>query len=214
VERTGREPTAGRGPRRWYGAPVLTSAHAYWTWRALRGRPRAPWAVLGAAIPDLPGVTRALPLAAGGLRGTELMMAVYHRPGWREVHRAAHSAVVLAAAAVLGRRSRRVRALALGWAGHLAVDYACHSTDAWPPFWPLSARSYPSPVSYWERERHAAVWSRAETLALILATLRGPRGLGRLAGLAVAAGAAVPLVRRDVWRWHRECAIGPDPPAP
>src|SRR5581483_1187176 len=100
------------------------------------------------------------------------------------------------------RRSPRLRALALGWAGHLAVDYLSHSTDAWPPLWPLSGRGYPSPVSYWERERHAALWSRVETAALALATLRGPRGAGRLAGLAVAAAAAVPLVRPDVWRWH------------
>ncbi|MDX6645336.1 MAG: hypothetical protein QOK40_1063 [Miltoncostaeaceae bacterium] len=169
--------------------------------------------MLGAATPDLPGIGRALPLAARGLRGTELMRAVYHRPGWVQLHRAGHSALVLGAVALLGRRSPRARALALGWAGHLAVDYLSHATDAWPPMWPISRRGYPSPVSYWEREHHAALWTRVETTALLLATARGPAGLGRLAGAAVAAAAAVPLVRGDVWRWHRECAVGPAPAA-
>src|SRR5581483_3751864 len=50
---------------------------------------------------------------------------------------AGHAGVVLGAVALFARRSPRLRALALGWAGHLAVDYLSHSTDAWPPLWPL-----------------------------------------------------------------------------
>src|SRR5205085_1015145 len=72
---------------------------------------RRVWLLLGGAL-----VALAAGAAAVGVV-VMLLLAVDHRPGWWQLHRAAHSALVLGAVALLGRRAPRARALALGWAG-------------------------------------------------------------------------------------------------
>src|SRR5205807_7660395 len=103
---------------------------------------------------------------------------------------AAHSvlapAAVLAAATLL--RSPRLAAFGAGWAGHILCDVPVHHTDARPHGYPLSARRLRSPVSFWDRRRHAGLVTAAE-LALgvtALASLTGRRPLrGKMADGAV-----------------------------
>jgi hypothetical protein len=180
---------------------VQTPGHAYWTWRVVRGRPRAAWAIAGSVAPDLLGAAIGLALTARGTPRTELLDAIWHDRRWQPLHLAAHSVLTPLAVAAVGRRSPAARALAGGWAGHLALDAATHSSDAWPPVWPVRGRGWPSPVSYWEPDRHARAWSAGETAVTAAAALRDT-GVGRLVGLAVAAMAAGPLrAPRGVDMW-------------
>lgn len=185
---------------------MLTTSHAYWTARAARRSPAAAWAVLGGVAPDLP----ALALAAGGLargrRGPALLRQTYGRPGPDRAHRLAHSALV--PLALLAAGGRRRRALALGWAGHLAADLATHHDDAWPHLFPLSGRRLRSPVSYWQPEWHGRAWSAAESAALLVAAATERRPAGRAAALAALAAAAVPLLRAGTWA-ARGCVTPP-----
>lgn len=180
---------------------MLTSSHVYWTWRLARGRPHAPVVALGAAAPDLPGIGLGAHGLARGLRGAALLRATYQRPGRERIHTCAHSVLVPLALA-LGSPSPGGRALAAGWAGHLAADLLTHHTDAWPPLYPLSRARPRSPVSYWERAHHAHAFSAVECLALGAAALTERRAGGRLAALAALALAALPLARRGVWAAH------------
>lgn len=56
----------------------------------------------------------------------------------------------------------------LGWAGHVLADALTHAEDARPILWPLSRRRLRSPVSYWDRSRHALLFALAEHGALLL----------------------------------------------
>src|SRR5256885_820286 len=112
-------------------------------------RPRAVWAVLGSVAPDLLGTAIGLALAARRTARADLLDAIWHDRRWRPLHLAAHSALTPLAIALAGRRSPPARALAAGWAGHLALDAATHSSDPWPLVWPPRAPGWPSPVSYW-----------------------------------------------------------------
>jgi hypothetical protein len=180
---------------------VQTAAHAYWTWKLTRGRPRAGWAVLGSVGPDLLGTAIGLALAARGTARADLLDAIWHDRRWRPLHLAAHSALTPLGIALAGRRSPRARALATGWAGHLALDAATHASDPWPLLWPLRGRGWPSPVSYWEPARHARAWSALETGVTAVTSARDT-GLPRLLGLSVAAMAAGPLrAPRGVDMW-------------
>lgn len=181
--------------------PVLTSSHVYWTWRLT---PRAAAvAVVGAVLPDLPALAVGAVLVGRGRRGRELFRTIYHRPPWREVHLAAHSA--FGPLALAARGGRRARLLAAGWGGHLAIDLVSHHDDAWPHLWPLSRRRWRSPVSYWQSSRHATLWKRTETLALAVAVASDVRAPRRAAGLIAM---ALLHLRRPV----RSRARGPRPP--
>lgn len=185
---------------------MLTTSHAYWTWRAARSRPARWAAVAGAVAPDAPAVALAAVGLAHGRRGDRLLGWVYRRPGVAPVHLAAHSALAPAALLALGGRPAW-RALAAGWAGHILADALTHHDDAWPHLFPLTRRTWPSPVSYWQRERGARAWTVAEAAALA-AAIRADRGAGRrLAGLAALVLAALPLLCPPTWTarpWGRE----------
>jgi hypothetical protein len=194
---------------------VLTTSHAYWTWRAARSRPRGAAAVAGAVAPDVPALALGAAGAARGLRGPELLGWVYRRPAVGWVHAAAHSALAPLLLAVVPRPA--ARALAAGWAGHLLADALTHRDDAWPHLAPLSRRTLASPVSYWQPEHGGRAWSAAESAALAAALLL-ERGAGRRAlALGALAAAALPLARPRTWEAHG-CATptreGRPPPGP
>jgi len=99
---------------------VLTTSHAYWTWRAARSR-RAGWAaVAGAVAPDLPAVALAAAGLARGLRVAGLLRWVYRRPGVERIHLAAHSALA-------PRRSSRSAGARPG------ARWRPDGRDTWPP---------------------------------------------------------------------------------
>lgn len=162
---------------------MLTSSHAYLTWRLVRGRPRTAPRVLGSVLPDLPGWTLGPVLRARGYRGERFLRRLYHEQPLQSVHEAAHSAPLAALVLVLAPRGSVARALAQGWLGHLAVDAVTHGSDAWPLLVPLTRRTWASPVSYWEPGRHPGAFRAAE-LALVAATARAARVPAALTALA------------------------------
>jgi hypothetical protein len=186
---------------------VLTTSHAYWTWRVARRRPGGWAAVAGAVAPDAPALALAAVALFRGLRGPAVLRWAYHRPGPARLHVAAHSALVPAAILLAGR-GPAARALAAGWAGHLAADALTHADDAWPHLAPLSRRAFASPLSYWQREHGARAWSAAETAALALALAGGRGARRRLVALGALAAAAVPLLRPRAWSAHARAGAG------
>jgi phospholipid N-methyltransferase len=195
---------------------VLTLAAA----RAARpGDPAAARAAaLGAVIPDLPYWLLGAALAVRkrgrrelrarlGYDGSEL-----NWPPDLAAHSVLAPAAVLAAAALA--RSGRLAALGAGWAGHILCDVPVHHTDARPHGYPLSARRFRSPVSFWDPDRHAGLVTAAELAlgAAALASLAGGSGMRplrrRVADGAVflrafaahpaQVGAVVPTSRRTV----------------
>lgn len=191
---------------------MLTSSHAYWTWRLARRRPGRRLAVLGAAAPDLPGIALGALGLARGLRGAALLRATYQRPGPARVHSGAHSVLAPLALALAAGRGGAGRALAAGWAGHLAADLLTHHSDAWAPLYPLTRVRPRSPVSYWEPAHHARAFSAAECLALGAAALTERRAGGRLAALAALGLAGLPLVRGGLWAAHACATAQASPP--
>lgn len=166
---------------------MLATTHAHWTARLTAGRPWSAWAVAGSVAPDAPALVRAAWIMARRTPREQALGRIYHEGPWREIHLAAHAAwapVVAAAVAGTGCRHRlrpRARALALGWAGHLAVDYLTHHDDAWPPGWPLSTARWRAPLSYWQAEHHAAALLGTDLALSTVAAARRRTWLGLLA---------------------------------
>ena len=65
-------------------------------------------------------------------------------------------------------RQRRL-AFLLGWAVHVVTDALTHGEDARPFFWPLSARRFSSPISYWKNERYGRLFTNLEHAVVVLA---------------------------------------------
>lgn len=179
---------------------MLTTSHAVWTARLTRRSAARRWAVLGGVAPDLPAAVLGGWAFARGHRGAEFLRRTYQRPGVERVHLLAHSALVPALVLLSGGRRRR--AVALGWAGHLACDLVTHHDDAWPHLYPLSRHRLRSPVSYWQRHRHARAWSAGESAALAAALLTERERPLRAATLLALAAAAWPLARPGAWTAH------------
>lgn len=55
---------------------LLTTSHAYWTWRLAR-TPARPAVVLGAVAPDLPALVLGALAAGRGRRGADLLRRVF-----------------------------------------------------------------------------------------------------------------------------------------
>jgi hypothetical protein len=165
---------------------VLATTHAHWTARLTADRAWSAWAVAGSVAPDAPALVRAAWVLGGRRTSREDALGrIYHEPPWREIHLAAHAAwapvVAAAVAGALGAGDARARALALGWAGHLAVDYVTHHDDAWPPGWPLTGARYRAPLSYWQADHHAAALLGADAALSLAAAVRRPTRLSVLA---------------------------------
>jgi hypothetical protein len=163
---------------------VLAFSHANWTHLLTRGRPSARWAVAGSVLPDSPAILRGAWVLGRGTPRAEAIRQIYRLPPWRYMHLSAHSVwgpLVLGALA----RGPATRSLAAGWAGHLAVDYATHHDDAWPPFWPAWNRRFRSPLSYWQPE-YRAIPVLGVDLAVGLFALRRPTPLALAAVVSTA----------------------------
>lgn len=169
---------------------MRTYSHALLTWvAASRLTPFEPhFAAWGAALPDIPAVAGAVWLLArrkGMFSREELHGEACSRGRFRVPDVALHSALpVVAALAVyegagLKKHDPRGRMLSLllGWAGHVLADVLTHAEDARPVFWPLSRWRLQSPVSYWDRDRHARLFTLLEhaAIAWALGCRRGAR---------------------------------------
>lgn len=148
-----------------------------------------PAALLGSVLPDLPAgaglvwaaLRRLAPIGRETLRDEVCSRRRFSTPD-AALHSAVPAAAALAALGALRGRSRpelRAPALAFlaGWAGHVVADALTHGGDARPLLWPLSRWRFQSPVSYWERDRHARAFGLVEhgAIALVLARLLARR---------------------------------------
>ncbi len=166
---------------------MRTYSHALLTWAAARRlRPSEPdaaaWAALGATLPDLPAIAGVMWLFAGRRRVTRRVLReeACERGPFGGPDAALHSALPVAALLLFyraagareGRLAGAPLAFLLGWAGHVLADALTHAEDARPILWPLSRRRLRSPVSYWDRSRHALLFALAEHGALLLVAAR------------------------------------------
>lgn len=58
------------------------------------------------------------------------------------------------------------------WTGHVLADALTHAEDARPLLWPLSERRLQSPISYWDRSRHARSFTIVEHAVSLLVVAR------------------------------------------
>lgn len=188
-----RSATIRNAPRR---GSLLTTTHAYLTWRLSSDDGRTKWRCIGAIAPDALPWLACLAAAIRRKSVREALLASYDEFPGSAANRAMHSLLVASAVMGIGRRSPRIRALGVGWVGHLVVDYASHHGDAWPPFWPLSSRRWASPVSYWQSNRYGREWSAAEVSLLGIDAARDRSWLGFAAALSA-------LIARDHGPLHR-----------
>ncbi len=142
---------------------MLTTSHAAWAATLSKHRSHSRWFVAGAVVPDAPALLVATGLLISGTPRPQIVFRTYHRSPWRELHLVAHA---LWPATLLGLPGRRSRALVGGWLTHLAVDYATHHDDAWPPLWPLTTWRWASPVSYWQNDHHACALTVCDLVGL------------------------------------------------
>ena len=169
-----------------------TYSHAVFTWATARCIKReeshaAIWGAAGAALPDIPTLTRAAHVLwrhRNSITKEEFLEALeyFEEPSGKldlSLHSLAPVGALLALYKVLGLKhkdsNRALLAFLLGWAGHNLLDFPTHAEDARPPFWPLSKWRWKSPISYWDRKFYALPCLVAEhgvILALVLAYLR------------------------------------------
>ncbi len=76
---------------------------------------------------------------------------------WIAASNVLHSPVVVTALSLAGRRSK-LGSFAAGCALHIAMDVPVHHDDGPVLGWPLNwSYRFRSPVSYWDRQHHAAI---------------------------------------------------------
>lgn len=139
----------------------------------------AAWGASGATLPDLPAIAGAVWLGARRrvfTRG-EFREKVCGESSFGVPDAALHSALPVAVLLVLCHPRGKLLAFLLGWAGHALADALTHSEDARPLLWPLVRWRFRSPISYWDRSRHARVFALAEHGALLLLVARKVRRL-------------------------------------
>ncbi len=158
---------------------VRTYSHALLTWFAARRlRPSEPgvaaWGAAGAMLPDLPAIARAVWIGARRRSFTrrEFREEACEKGPFGGPDAALHSALPVAALLALCHSRGKLLAFLLGWAGHVLADALTHAEDARPILWPLSRRRFRSPISYWDRSRHARLFVLVEHGMLLLEAAR------------------------------------------
>lgn len=138
----------------------------------------AAFSMAGALLPDVPAGVGAVWLGAqrlGRFSREEFDAEVcgktlFSRPdaGLHSLLPVATLLALYAAPAVRQRDPERtLLAFLLGWASHVIVDALTHAGDARPILWPISGRRLEAPISYWDRDRHALLFTLAEHTALL-----------------------------------------------
>ncbi|MEO0981253.1 MAG: cobalamin biosynthesis protein CobQ [Pseudomonadota bacterium] len=173
------------------------------------GRRRRNAAVMaGALIPDAAIFALFAWGLAAGVPQETLWRETYWSPGWQAVIAAGNSMPLYGALLCLsllviqpsdGRpRAEALPALfALAALIHLAGDLPLHNDDAHRHFWPLTDWRFISPLSYWDRDHHAAWIAPLEALlgiaaAIVLFRRFQARWVRAALALAIAAYLAVP----------------------
>lgn len=135
---------------------------------------------VGAVLPDLPAICGVLWLVVRRRRGftrREFCREACEKGPFGAPDAALHSALPVVVLFALhltsgAGRGRTGLTFILGWAAHVLTDALTHAGDARPILWPLSKRRIRSPVSYWDRSRHALPFTLVEHGAVLLAAVR------------------------------------------
>lgn len=164
---------------RTYSHAILTAALG----TALRDRGvrvDLPRFLLGSFIPDVPFLLLSLSGAAylhwgRGVSGDPMWAILgwlyQYDPLWIAAHNLFHAPLMIGLYLVLAHWAERqgyawgfaVRWFALGCLLHTALDIPTHRSDGPVLFFPLNwTYRFPSPISYWERDYHAAAFTLFE----------------------------------------------------
>lgn len=133
------------------------------------------WAALaGGLIPDIPLFLMTLyATRIAGVPAQEVFGRLYFSDSWQRVFSIDHGIFLWGMVCLVAWWSRASLWMAFAGAGlvHALVDFVTHSSDARPQFWPLTDWIFTSPVSYWERDRYAAVVSGVEISVMLALTI-------------------------------------------
>lgn len=130
------------------------------------------WVAAGAVLPDVPILLFFLTAHyLYGMPAAQVWDEAYFVSRWRLLVDAVHSFPLLGAAWALARwrGMGKVAALVASMFLHAALDFPLHVEDAHHQFFPFSAWTFQSPVSYWDPRHHGRLGATLE-LALVLAS--------------------------------------------
>ena len=198
---------------------MRTYSHAALSWAVARlAAPHevgvAAWGAAGAVLPDLPAVAGAVWLFARRRRldRGQFNDEVCAKGSFAGTDAALHSAILVGPFLVSfwtytsrgPKRYKLLLALLVGWTGHIVADVLTHAQDARPILWPLSERRLQSPVSYWDRSRHARSFTVVEHAMLLLLA---SRAISHRVRTSRSSGAGSPDTRgegqaAERWRWN------------
>lgn len=184
-----------------------TPAHAVLNLFALERGERAKlgaWIVAGAVAPDVPGgLFYAYQHFVLGRESEAIYPAVYGLPQWQLVLAPSHSVLVVALVILAARWRGHEGWSAFGWSAmlHLVADAVTHVADAHPHLWPLTDWRLHSPVSYWDRSHHAALFVPLELVAVVAASVAGWRRSERRWRHVLLAGCTLWLVVAYTLGW-------------
>jgi len=150
-----------------------TPAHAMVNFALLERDENARWVLAGAVLPDLPNVVFfAYHRVLLGQSAEEMYSRAFHTNAWQLVMAPFHAMPLVLLLMAMGavRKSGAIIALALSMLLHDFADLLTHHSDAHRHLWPLSDWRWASPVSYWERAHHAAVYVPCELGVTIVAS--------------------------------------------
>ena len=166
-----------------------TYSHAFFTWALVKhgvkaGRAAGIAGVVGTSFSDVPSFAgTAYYIGPSYLRDgwysmdtQEVLQAIYFTGPLGGMGSVLHSAVpVLALLALyrifnLGRRDRRRILLwfLLGWLGHTLADFLTHVNGVRALLWPLSDRTWASPVSYYNSAYYGREFFLANHVLMLL----------------------------------------------
>lgn len=133
-----------------------TPDHAFWTYVAFHRKDWRTKAVAGSIAPDVPFyISSAYFFLAYGV-GMEVWIQAFETSWIKPFGSFSHSLVVFVFASVvafcLGKKSWYP--FLYGWILHIFTDILTHVSDAQPVLWPLSEKTFPGFVSYWEARYH------------------------------------------------------------
>ncbi|GEN54407.1 metal-dependent hydrolase [Halobacillus faecis] len=165
-----------------------TLHHGYWTFFATRKQRFTGWFIFGSLSPDIVYYVMFIYLSvrrqawqvvddADPMRSLfGLVHDLFEHPVVFILRHAGHSLFVWGIFFVIvliwkGRELSMWTAFSYGWLGHVILDILTHADDAVPVFYPISSYTFNSPVSYWDDDHYANVFSLVNTFLIAVSLL-------------------------------------------
>jgi hypothetical protein len=153
---------------------VTVISHFFWGWYLFRTRPWV-WRFACAAIaPDLPYFALlgyySLRFGVNGFADLDAWDLAWRSPIVCALHSFVPWAFTAAMISVVCDRRWRQWLLPVwaGWLSHIVIDMLTHRNDGYPIFYPLSAYSFSTPVSYWEPAYHGQAFMLIDTSLIVI----------------------------------------------